>query len=95
MSTERTQNTISPTAQAISSARKARLESTRAFAAELNVSANLVSMWERGLREPGSDKLADWYTDERQWVHQMAVDIFVARYREALVGRGITVPLAA
>lgn len=85
----------SETAKVIAAARAAKLVSLRDFAADLGVSANVVSMWERGVQEPGRETLANWYTDPREWVRQMAVDIFVARYREMLVSRRITVPLAA
>jgi len=93
MSTE--SNVSTETSRTIADARTAKQMSLRDFAAELMVSANVVSLWERGIQEPGRETLAGWYTDEREWVRQMAIDIFVARYREALTSRGITVPLAA
>jgi len=85
----------SETSKVIAAARSSKDVSLRDFARDLDVSANVVSMWERGIQEPGRETLANWYTDERDWVRQMAIDIFVARYREALTTRRITVPLAA
>lgn len=58
--------------------------STREFAALLGVSQNMVSLWERGINEPSRETLADWFTGDDQLKYQIAVDIYVARYRDTL-----------
>lgn len=67
--------------------REAQGMSTREFAEVFGVSHNTVSQWERGIAEPDVNRLADWFNDERQWVHELAVEIFVARYRATLRAR--------
>jgi transcriptional regulator with XRE-family HTH domain len=88
-----TQNTTLPTAKTVADVIKATREAqgmtTREFGDVFNVSHNTVSQWERSIAEPDINRLAEWFHDERQWVHELAVEIFVARYRATLVTRPV------
>lgn len=55
------------------------------FAEALGINSRQnVSNWERGVNEPSGERLASWIHDEREWVSQLAEEIFVARYRQSL-----------
>jgi transcriptional regulator with XRE-family HTH domain len=58
--------------------------STREFAALLNMSQNMVSLMERGINEPSRETLSEWFAGKNKLRYKIAVDIYVARYREAL-----------
>lgn len=57
----------------------------RDFGAELGVTHSTISMWERGVMEPDTEKISAWFNDPREWLRDMATEIFVARYRSALM----------
>lgn len=72
-------------AKVITAARQAQRLTLQEFSATLGANSKQnVFNWESGASEPGRDILAAWYTDERQWVNELAQEIFVARYRQSI-----------
>lgn len=69
--------------------------SLRDFAALFDVSHATISQWEHGIAEPDTLRLAQWFNGDREWVREMATEIFVARYRALLLARRDLEPTAA
>lgn len=57
---------------------------TRQFAAELGVSQNMVSLWERNVNAIDEARLNQWFADTREWVWKMAMELLVIKYRSLL-----------
>jgi transcriptional regulator with XRE-family HTH domain len=74
-------------AGAIRAAREAQGVSLRDFADLLSVSHTAVRQWEQSIAEPETERLARWFNDPRDWVRELSVEIFVARYRATLLQR--------
>lgn len=73
-------------AAVISAARTTQDQTLQDFAETLGVTSKQnVSNWERGVNEPDATVVNNWLRDEREWVRELAVEIFVARYRAALI----------
>ena len=74
-------------AEVVRAIRESQRLSLRDFAEQLNVSHNTVSQWERGVAEPDTKRLAEWFNDERDWLRDLSIEIYVARYRATLLER--------
>lgn len=92
MTTAETPTTPKTVADVVRAARAKQGMTLREFAEALGVpNFQAVSYWENGANEPGAQRIAEWFNDERQWVHELAVEIFVARYRATLLTRPASV----
>ena len=69
---------------AINQVRQTLQMNTRQFAAELGVSQNMISLWERDINIVDEQRLAAWFNDEREWVWKLATELFVIKYRGLL-----------
>jgi len=70
--------------QLIATARQSQHMALREFGSTLGVSHNSVKQWEDGVASPSEDLLKTMLMDKRDWVSQLAEDIYVARYRATL-----------
>lgn len=65
----------------------------RPFAKELGISHTMVRLLENGVNEPSRETMAGWFNSEQEWIYEMAVEIFIARYRNVLTQhRPVTTP---
>ena len=68
----------------IADARQSQHMALREFGAAFGVSHTSVKQWEDGVASPSEDLLKTMLMDKRDWVSQLAEDIYVARYRATL-----------
>lgn len=76
--------TFNPVAKLILETRNAHGMNMRDFGDALEVSHAAIGKFETGEIQPGGSTLARWLHDEREWVSNLAEEIFVARYRETI-----------
>lgn len=68
----------------LSKSRQSQRMALREFGSTLGVSHTSVKQWEDGVASPSEDLLKSMLMDKRDWVSQLAEDIYVARYRSTL-----------
>jgi len=74
----------------IRAARDERRMTLREFGAALSVSHTMVNLWETGVSEPDSARIAAWISDDRPWVQVLGLRLFARQYH-ALI-RNVLVP---
>lgn len=84
---QKTQVSPKTVADVVRAIRDAQGLSLRDFAEQINVSHQTVAQWEHGAAEPDTARLAAWFNGEREWLRELATEIFVARYRATLLQR--------
>lgn len=71
--------------EVIQAIRQSQQKNMRDFAAELGVSQNMISLWERDLSDIDTERIQAWFADERPWVAEMAIEIQVIKFRQLLL----------
>lgn len=66
----------------------------REFGAALDVTGQMVALWETSSL-PDNHRLIAWLKDDREWVWQMALEIYLAKNRDLLAAVQKHLPVAA
>lgn len=66
-------------ASIISSTRYELHMTMREFGAALEVSHNMIAVYEGGANTPTDERLMAWLNDPREWVWKMALDIYLIK----------------
>jgi hypothetical protein len=68
----------------IRNARAIQKMNTRDFGATVGVSHTMIAHYENAKYEPSDEQLRDWLFGTTAWISNMALEIYVVRYRALL-----------